>query len=97
MYCGEKESLLNSTLVIRIDTVIKYEKKRKSEIERERKNELSSYLEEVLEGEKLDTQFACMFLIICFRLCLCLCMWEFLFDISTVILQGRSHTPILSL
>ena len=54
-------------------------------------------LEEVLEGEKVDTQFACMFLIICFRLCLCLCMWEFLFDISTVILQGRSHTPILSL
>ena len=54
MHCGEKESLLNRTLVIKIDTVIKYERKRKSE-ERERERErksMSSYFGRSIGGRK---------------------------------------------
>ena len=98
MHCGEKESLLSSTLVIKIDTVIKNERKRNREREREREREVCHHTWEIVLGrEELDREFACMFLIICFRLYLYLCMCDFLMEISTVILQGRSHTPILSL
>ena len=95
---AKRKAFLNITLYIEMILWSKMKEREERERERERGLICHHTWEEVLEGEKgLDREFACMFLIICFRLYLYLCMCEFLLDTSTVILQGRSHTPILSL